>query len=511
MKKSVIVISDEDTEVAPEITAILRQSGLVVRTCDLWPCEHGEPQAALIAVIFQLPSQLTLNSLLGLVQGIRASEPQLPLIACAQTNINQQTRWRDMISQAGFNAVAESPAQLPALLREVEEHAPVEEPEQFKVPPDEKPSRLIDSLRKQQLQGALALISSLHQAASQSEAASFSISGLGRLIKTDRWTIFLAQQNAGPGLQLASFASRSFRNREGLSFDRDWRLELLESCASSEQTASKTAIEAVASVTTVRRSEAHKPFLAAPLVSGQRVIGVVEGMRDHGSRSFSAADVRLLEAVASSMALALSNSVRIAEAERLSLTDELTRLHNARYLRQFLVNEIKRARRYHTKVAALFLDLDDFKHVNDRHGHLVGSHCLMEVAALLLPSVRDTDCVVRYGGDEFVIILPEAGPADATIVAERIRAKVEGHRFTGGRRLRIALTVSIGAGVFPDNALSPHQLIASADQAMYAAKAGNKNCTRLATSISDSQVVHSHETLPPGEQFQRIPDEKFIS
>jgi diguanylate cyclase (GGDEF)-like protein len=210
--------------------------------------------------------------------------------------------------------------------------------------------------------------------------------------------------------------------------------------------------------------------------------------------------------------MALSNSVRIAEAERLSSTDELTRLHNARYLRQFLVNEIKRARRYHTRVAALFLDLDDFKHVNDLHGHLVGSHCLMEVAALLLPSVRDTDCVVRYGGDEFVVILPEAGPEHAQVVGERIRAKVEGHRFTGGRRLKISLTVSIGAAVFPDNALSPHQLISSADQAMYAAKAGNKNCIRLAAQASatgNNDQPDAH--LPSGEQFVRIPDEKFIS
>jgi diguanylate cyclase (GGDEF)-like protein len=227
--------------------------------------------------------------------------------------------------------------------------------------------------------------------------------------------------------------------------------------------------------------------------------------------SFSAADARVLDAVVSSIARSLSNSVRIADAERLSLTDELTRLHNARYLRPFLVNEIKRARRYQTKVAALFLDLDDFKQVNDLHGHLAGSHCLVEVAALLLPSVRDTDCVVRYGGDEFVVILPEAGPEDAALVAERIRAKVETHKFTGGRRLKISLTVSLGAAVFPDNALSPQQLISCADQAMYAAKAANKNCTRLAASAMTNLNPPEEEAVLPGNQFQRIPDEKFIS
>jgi diguanylate cyclase (GGDEF)-like protein len=119
---------------------------------------------------------------------------------------------------------------------------------------------------------------------------------------------------------------------------------------------------------------------------------------------------------------------------------------------------------------------------------------------------------VRYGGDEFVVILPEADPEDAQIVAERIRAKVEGHRFTGGRRLKIALTVSIGAAVFPDNALSPHQLISSADQAMYAAKAGNKNCIRLAAPSTTTSNIDQRDThLPTGEQFMRIADEKFIS
>jgi len=417
-----------------------------------------------------------------------------------------------MIGQAGFNAVAESPAQLPALLREVEEHEPVDEQEQFKMAPAENAFATIDSLHKSQLHGACALIASLHLAGSQSEAASFSISGLGRLVRGERWTIFLAPDNTESAVRLTSLATRSFSEHELLSFDRNWQLELLEDCGSPEQNASKAALQAMTTATTVKRSEGGKRIVAAPLVAGQRVIGVVEGVRAAKSRSFSVRDVRGLEAVTSSIALSLHNSVRIADAERLSLTDELTRLHNARYLRQFLVNEIKRARRYHTKVSALFLDLDDFKHVNDHHGHLAGSHCLMEMAALLLPSVRDTDCVVRYGGDEFVVILPEAGPEDAAIVAERIRAKVEAHRFTGGRRLKISLTVSIGAAVFPDNALSPHQLISSADQAMYAAKAGNKNCVRPAAhSITTSSMDQPDSSMPLGKQFVRIPDEKFIS
>ncbi|HYX30988.1 MAG TPA: diguanylate cyclase, partial [Pyrinomonadaceae bacterium] len=441
MKKSVIVISDRNSHVAPEISTILRDSGFIVLAegSNKRPASITDDASSPVAIVCQLPPNLDVKRLLRLAEQTRASHPKLPLIACAETTSGGQTGWRELVAQAGFNAIADSAAQLPPLLREVEEHEPADEPQPFKAPPDDTALTVIDSLRTPQLRGAFALTASLHLAASQAEAASFSIGGLARLVHAARWTIFVAQDNAGPGMRLASIASRSF-DLENLSFDRDWRIESLAGCVSSEQPASRAALESITTLRTVRRSEAGKRILATPLVTGQRVIGVVEGMRMAPARSFTTSDIRLLEAVASSIALALSNSVRIAEAERLSLTDELTRLHNARYLRQFLVNEIKRARRYHTKVAALFLDLDDFKRVNDLHGHLAGSHCLMEVAALLLPSVRDTDCVVRYGGDEFVIILPEAGPDDAAIVAERIRAKIESHRFTGGRRLQVSLT-----------------------------------------------------------------------
>ncbi len=511
MKKSVIVISDRTAEIAPEITTILRESGLVVRAAGLWPFDHGDEPAKLVALIFQLPTKPELKSLHELVAQAHAAWPELPVIACALPAVDRHTRWREMILEAGFNAVAESAAQLPALVREVEEHQPAE-PEPFKAAPDENVLTIGDSMSKQELRGACALIAALHGAASQNEAVAIAIGGLGRLIKAERWTVFISQNNAEPGVRLSSLASRQFAADEFVSFDRNWQLELPENPDATQLVASKAAIEAAATATAIRRSEGKNRILTAPLVAGQRIIGVVEGVRTPASRSFSIRDSRLLESVTSSIALSLSNSVRIADAERLSLTDELTRLHNARYLRQFLVNEIKRARRYRTKVTALFLDLDDFKHVNDLHGHLVGSHCLMEMAALLLPSVRDTDCVVRYGGDEFVVILPEAGPQDAAIVGERIRAKVERHRFTGGRRLKISLTVSIGAAVFPDNALSPHQLISSADQAMYAAKAGNKNCTRLAMPSAAINIIDQPDThLPHGEQFVRIPDEKFIS
>lgn len=132
----------------------------------------------------------------------------------------------------------------------------------------------------------------------------------------------------------------------------------------------------------------------------------------------------------------------------------------------------------------MLLDLDDFKKVNDRHGHLVGSHVLMEVAAVILLSVRDTDAVARYGGDEFVIVLPDTGTELAGAVAERIRGKINKFEFTGGKRLQLSLTASFGVATFPYHASSPQQLIACADTAMYEAKAANKNCIRFAAAVN---------------------------
>ena len=176
-----------------------------------------------------------------------------------------------------------------------------------------------------------------------------------------------------------------------------------------------------------------------------------------------------------------------------------------------MLNEIRRARRYGSSVAALFLDLDDFKKVNDRHGHLVGSHVLMEVAAVILLSVRDTDAVARYGGDEFVVVLPDTGIELAGVVAERIRGKITKYKFTGGKRLELSLTASFGVATFPIHASSPQQLIACADTAMYEAKAANKNCIRFAAAVNSPPSTTPPGITPPETETQTPPPPPFDS
>lgn len=173
--------------------------------------------------------------------------------------------------------------------------------------------------------------------------------------------------------------------------------------------------------------------------------------------------------------LALDNAARYSFAKDLLYIDELTGLYNYRYLDVVLERELKRAERYGSNLSVLFLDVDLFKSVNDVHGHLIGSKVLREIGTLLRRSVRDVDAVIRYGGDEYTIVLIETGIEGAAIVAERIRKTVEGHTFARGDGLAIRLTVSLGYACAPHDASTKVELLEMADRAMYRGKAGGKN------------------------------------
>lgn len=173
--------------------------------------------------------------------------------------------------------------------------------------------------------------------------------------------------------------------------------------------------------------------------------------------------------------LALDNAARYSFAKDLLYIDELTGLYNYRYLDVVLDRELKRSERYGSPLSVLFLDIDHFKMVNDMFGHLIGSRVLREVGALLRKSVRDVDAVIRYGGDEYTVVLVETGVEGAAVVAERIRHSVEAHTFARADGLAIKLTVSLGYACTPNDAATKAQLLELADQAMYRGKAGGKN------------------------------------
>ncbi|HEX7086103.1 MAG TPA: GGDEF domain-containing protein [Vicinamibacterales bacterium] len=196
--------------------------------------------------------------------------------------------------------------------------------------------------------------------------------------------------------------------------------------------------------------------------------------------AFSAAARRALAAVLAPAALALENAILFQRAEALSVTDDLTRLYNSRYLNLSLRRETKRALRSGRALSLLFIDLDGFKAVNDTHGHLYGSRALVEAAVVIRSCARETDVVARFGGDEFAVVLPETGPDGAIMVAQRIRDRIAAHRFLTADRLEVRLTASIGVASMPEVAASATELLQAADRAMYRVKASGKNAIEVA-------------------------------
>jgi diguanylate cyclase (GGDEF)-like protein len=215
-----------------------------------------------------------------------------------------------------------------------------------------------------------------------------------------------------------------------------------------------------------------------PLIYRGQTIGLIEILNKIGGR-FTEEDQSLMEMLVRPLAVALSTIRMFDQAERLTNTDDLTKLYNYRYLMQYLEAEVKRCLRYKKKVSLLFIDVDGFKRVNDTYGHLVGSLVLAEIGQLLRKILRETDVVGRYGGDEFVIVLPETPLNGALVIAERIRKEIEDYVFVA-QDLSIHLTISLGVANCPKHTLAAEGLIKKADAAMYRAKELSKNTIKVA-------------------------------
>ncbi|MDQ1640127.1 MAG: hypothetical protein QOF62_3466 [Pyrinomonadaceae bacterium] len=519
MPRHVILLTDAHEAPAYELIEALRLAGVQTLIEGL---REVEAEAALIrrresesvsehsqesplAILYEVFAGADTVELHAAIDHAKTFWPGTPVIACRRHSIgfhgfNARGLDGATLKRLGFRAIADKAAQLPAILREIEGHGATGDlglPETIRPVTDPGLASLPTKMKAASLRAAFDLVSSLHFIGDQNDAAQVAVTGLTALAKADRWTIYLLADEKGPqAATLEAIASLVPAEKVMPELHDDWRQMLLAGEAVTSVHESKAARLAGAGMGTIRKKEQGEFVVAIPLICGERVLGVLEGRRERGS--FKKSELALLNALSLPIASALANAVRIGEAERLSQTDDLTKLHNARYLRQFLLNEIRRARRYGTSVCALFLDLDDFKRVNDAHGHLAGSHVLMEMAGVILSSIRDTDAVARYGGDEFVIVLPDTGIELAGTVAERIREKIGKHSFNAGRNLKLSLTASFGVAAFPEHASSPQQLISCADTAMYEAKAANKNCVRFSPLLRSKEEKLLAEGSVPG-------------
>lgn len=171
--------------------------------------------------------------------------------------------------------------------------------------------------------------------------------------------------------------------------------------------------------------------------------------------------------------------------ECLATHDSLTSLYNRGELDARLAQELERARRYQRPLSLLVLDIDHFKSVNDTHGHQAGDEALRHLGATLANACRQLDIVARYGGDEFVVVMPEALPVDARGRAESLCRTIADRPLLLGSGQSLSLSISIGISAYPEHGETPDQLLAAADHALYAAKAGGRNRMTVAGETRD--------------------------
>ena len=221
------------------------------------------------------------------------------------------------------------------------------------------------------------------------------------------------------------------------------------------------------------RSNLPRAALVMPLRAGDRMIGSLSAITRAAPHSFPEETVDALEAVAQRAGPALANAQRFVEATRLAELDSLTGLHNQGVFHDVLAREVGRSRRYGRRLSLIVLDLDDFKRINDRIGHLAGDAVLAEVASRLRAVVRSTDIACRVGGDEFAVILPESTRGDADHLAARIERAVSGEPIAKSGTLKISAGV---AELSSEDTSS--DFFSRADEDLYRAKAASKRSGR---------------------------------
>jgi diguanylate cyclase (GGDEF)-like protein/PAS domain S-box-containing protein len=235
-------------------------------------------------------------------------------------------------------------------------------------------------------------------------------------------------------------------------------------------------------------------YLCIPILAQGETLGILHLQATDDVPQLNPAELSFKTTFAGQVGLSIAN-IRLREALRMqSVRDALTGLYNRRYLEEVLDRETRRAGRAGQSMGILMLDLDHFKRFNDTYGHDAGDAVLRETAAFLLKNVRAEDFVCRYGGEEFVVILPTADLEGSTARGEKLRSKMRELSIMHQGKSLGMVTLSVGVAAFPAHAMSPKELMAAADAALYEAKRGGRDQVAVAPAKSLEQIVVPPET-----------------
>jgi diguanylate cyclase (GGDEF)-like protein len=214
--------------------------------------------------------------------------------------------------------------------------------------------------------------------------------------------------------------------------------------------------------------------IVVPLRSRQRTLGVIQ-LLNLPAESFSEYALSCLTVLSDFAAIAIENARAIKSVQELTITDECTGLYNLRHFDNVLPHEMARCERLPALLSLIFVDLDHFKLVNDQYGHQVGSQLLAAVGATIKSQVRSIDKTFRYGGDEFIVLLPDTGKLKAVEVANRLLSTLRKTSHAISPTIRLNIRASIGVSSYPEDGRSAQELVRAADARMYGVKGASRD------------------------------------
>jgi diguanylate cyclase (GGDEF)-like protein len=219
--------------------------------------------------------------------------------------------------------------------------------------------------------------------------------------------------------------------------------------------------------------------ICIPLRSRSRTLGVIQ-LFNCRLEAITDYTISFLHVLCDYAAVGIENSNAMQRIQELTITDDCTGLFNVRHLYATMGKEIERARRFNDQFSLIFIDLDHFKHVNDQHGHLLGSRLLGEVGLRVRLHIRAVDSAYRYGGDEFVVLLPGTRKLEATNVATRLWSALRSTEYLVNEKLHLKISASFGVASFPEDGQSIHEVVGAADETMYLVKNSHRDSVGVA-------------------------------
>jgi diguanylate cyclase (GGDEF)-like protein len=312
------------------------------------------------------------------------------------------------------------------------------------------------------------------------EVMSLIMKNMTMLFKLENWSLLLVDDETGE-LYFEVAIDHENKNIDGLRFKSEegvagWVLKEKKTLIIEDVTKDDRFTGHIDKLTSFKT----KSIIAVPLIFRNKTIGVLELINCKNPKEIKGAQLKLLTLLADFAAIAISNAKHYQHINQLTITDDLTGLHNARHLHYILDEEISRCTEERIPLTLIFLDIDHLKQVNDKHGHLAGSEIISEFGRVIKSGLRPGDYGARYGGDEFIVILPGTSKKEAMEIANTLRQNILDKQFLCSMNLDLHLTASYGVATFPEDANSKDAIIKIADDMMYKVKHSTRDAIAAA-------------------------------